>query len=229
MKTKHPNKDGLHVKPVVRQKIDTQARNEKLREVYANRILEEWRANVQLYIHHDNLKQERIRHFLTMQGALLAFVGLATKQAIEGWQTLLTPITFLLFSIGISIIGLFLALAWKGMDDRARKFTLFERRCLRDLENQWNTLLPGDSSGLSTYTALGIILEGGSESFQHIAPEYRKKIIEAYCGDYEILRSQTGPASARETHVFKAILYFWTSSTVGHIALLVTFLLLRHF
>src|SRR6185295_7541283 len=175
MRAKNSHKEAVHIKPLAQRNIETQARDEKLRDVYANRILEEWRANIQLYIHHDNLKQERIRHFLTMQGALFAFVGLATKEAIEG-KTFLTTITFLLFSIGIYFIGLFLVRAWKGMDDRARKFTLFERGCLRDLENQWNTLLPNDSKGLSTYTALAIILESDSGSFQGITPEFRKKI-----------------------------------------------------
>ena len=108
------------------------ARDEKLKEVNANRILDEWKANVQLYIHHDNLKQERIRHFLNMQAALLAFVGLSTKQAIEGWGTPLTAMTFLSLSIGISIIATQLAYSWKAMDERARKFTLFERKKLRE-------------------------------------------------------------------------------------------------
>lgn len=227
MNIRDTEKEVKRGEPFVRR---MNAAQEKSREVYAHRILEEWRANVQLYIHHDNLKQERIRHFLSMQGALLAFVGLSTKQAIEGPKSILPPITFLLFSAGISLIGFVLALAWRGMDDRARKFTLFERRCLRDLENQWNTLLPKDEKGLSTYTALAIVLEQGGEEFQNITTMRSDDIKQKYYGDYKILSAKKGlAASAREVHVFRAILFFWIASSLGHIALLVTFLILRHF
>jgi hypothetical protein len=226
MKARNPGKSAIREKPAFHRGPAMQEQPEQ--QVYANRILEEWRANVQLYIHHDNLKQERIRHFLTMQGALLAFVGLSTKQAIDGMQSMMSPITFLLFSVSISVIGILLAFAWKGMDERARKFTLFERRCLRDLENQWSALLPNDRRGLSTYTALAVVLEKKGDKFQSIASERSTAIKQAYLGDYKDLEDQSGTASGRERLIFRAILIFWIASTAGHIALLAIFLQ-RHF
>lgn len=199
--------------------------SDRLQQAYASRILEEWRANVQLYIHHDNLKQERIRHFLSMQGALFAFVGLSTREAIRG--SMLPAVTFLLFSIAISLIGLLLAYAWKGMDTRARKFTLFERKCLRDLESQWSSLMPNDKRGLSTYTAMAIILEKGGHQFQRISRQLSDDIKESYHADYKTLEDQGGAASGWETFVFRAILFFWTASTAGHIVLMAIFLM-RH-
>src|SRR5262249_21081933 len=158
-------------------------------------VLQEWRANVDLYIHHDNLKQDRIRHFLTMQGALLAFVGLATKQAIEGRNSLLMFVVFLLFSIGISCVGYLLGSAWKRMDQRARQFTLFERKRLRDLEKEWSLLLREDKAGLGTYTSLAAVLEKGGNKFPNIGVERRDEIREDYCRDYHELGVETKAAS----------------------------------
>ena len=196
------------------------ARDEKLKEVNANRILDEWKANVQLYIHHDNLKQERIRHFLNMQAALLAFVGLSTKQAIEGWGTSLTAMTFLSLSIGISIIATQLAYSWKAMDERARKFTLFERKKLRELEDEWSEIF---GSGLSTYTHLGAVLESNydGDRFLSISRERHDRIRYDYIADYGVLKDPSVPASAKEKHVFMWITGFWLFSTLGNLGLLI--------
>lgn len=196
------------------------ARSEKLKEVNASRILDEWKANVQLYIHHDNLKQERIRHFLNMQAALLAFVGLSTKQAIEGWGTPLTAITFLSLSIGISIIATQLAYSWKAMDERARKFTLFERKKLRELEEEWSELF---GSGLSTYTRLGAVLESNEDGhrFQSISRERHDRIRNDYIADYGVLKDPSVPAAAKEKHVFMWITGFWLFTTLGNLGLLI--------
>ncbi|MEK6301967.1 MAG: hypothetical protein AABO41_14750 [Acidobacteriota bacterium] len=230
MKGKHPAKPFGPNEPLSRREASAQAQRDKLEGIQANRILEEWKANVQLYVHHDNLKQERIRHFLTMQGALFAFVGLSTKEAIEGTRPILATITFLLFSIGISVIGVLLAFGWKGMDERARKFTLFERRCLRELENEWRSLFPKDRRGLSTYTELAVILEKGGETFQNIDGDRCRDIKQTYHGDYKALEDQSGTASSMETLIwFKVILLFWIASSAGHIALLISFLVVRHF
>jgi hypothetical protein len=197
-----------------------QAKRETAKEVNSSRILDEWKANVQLYIHHDNLKQERIRHFLNLQAALLAFVGLSTRQAIEGWDLLLTAITFLSFSIGISMIAFQLAYSWKAMDERARKFTLFERKRLRELEEEWTGLF---GSGLSTYTSLGAVLENsaGEHRFKSISRDLHDKIRGAYIKDYEILMDPSVPAAAKEKHVFMWILGFWLFSFLGNLGLLI--------
>jgi hypothetical protein len=189
-------------------------------EVKSSRILDEWKANVQLYIHHDNLKQERIRHFLNLQAALLAFVGLSTRQAIEGWDSLLTAITFLSFSIGISMISFQLAYSWKAMDERARKFTLFERKRLRDLEEEWAGLF---GTGLSTYTSLGAVLENsaGEQKLHSISPERFHEIRNAYIKDYGVLDDPSVPAAAKEKHVFMWILGFWLFSFLGNLGLLI--------
>ena len=46
------------------------------------RLLEEWKANLDLLKFYETLKQQRFAHFLTIQTAFLAIFGLLAKEAI---------------------------------------------------------------------------------------------------------------------------------------------------
>ena len=47
------------------------------------RLLEEWRANLELLKFYETLKQQRFAHFLTIQTAFLAIFGLLGKEAMS--------------------------------------------------------------------------------------------------------------------------------------------------
>jgi hypothetical protein len=188
----------------------------------AERILKEWGAAVQLYIHHDNLKQTRINHFLSIQAALLAFVGLSTKFAFEGAATDPVYVTFLLFSIGISIVGAFLAKTWRTMDSRARKFTIFHRKRIRELESEWRALCPDDQHGLSTFTSLAIVLENPPKEgdFMSVSAPERERVEKSFTHDYPVLEDRGKTASGREYMALTVIFIFWILSIAGHVGLL---------
>jgi hypothetical protein len=192
------------------------------KETSAERILKEWSAVVQLYIHHDNLKQTRINHFLSIQAALLAFVGVSTKFAFEGATTSLVNVTFLSFSTCISMVGAFLAKTWRTMDTRARKFTIFHRKRIRELECEWRALYPGDKRGLMTFTSLAIVLESppGEEDFLFVSPEERTRVEKNFTRDYPILKNKGKTASGREYTALTLIFAFWILSIAAHIGLI---------
>ena len=191
----------------------------------ADRIVREWQSNVLLYIHHDNLKQERIRHFLSIQAALLAFVGVAIKLASEPLAGRMFQVTFLSFGIGISVMAGALTAAWTAMDERARKFILFERKRLRELENEWAVLFDDQSGGLNTYRGLASVLETprlGAE-FDGIGHKERTRVLGRYIADYAGLENPGRAASGLERIALRIILGFWVVSVVGHVSLLAWF------
>ena len=48
------------------------------------RLFEEWKANNDLLKFHEDLKQKRFAHFLTIQTAFLAFFALLAKDVLVG-------------------------------------------------------------------------------------------------------------------------------------------------
>ncbi len=107
------------------------------------------------------------------------------------------------------------------MDSRARKFTLFHRKRLRELENEWRSLFPEDREGLFTYTSLAIILEDKPlEDFLNISSENRCSVENDYCHDYKILKRKEKTASSREYNVLTILFWFWIFSVIVHMCLI---------
>jgi hypothetical protein len=130
---------------------DTEQLEPSEQETFSNqtlnqhRILEEWKANVDLHKFHDNLKHQRITHCLTAQGALFAVYGILFQPSslkIAWPAVLLTAIAAMLAFVHVSI--------HVSMDRRARAFIDVVKGRLLLLEQQWNTLFP--KSPLATYT-----------------------------------------------------------------------------
>jgi hypothetical protein len=110
---------------------------------------EEWKKCVDLYIHHDNLKQSRVRHWLTTQAIAFAFAGLLVRETIAsnwlaGKQMLLS------MAILVCLLGLVTSVLFAAMDARARHFTLFHRFRLCEIEEEMGVD--------ATYSKLALIL-----------------------------------------------------------------------
>lgn len=107
------------------------------------RLLEEYRANVELWKHDDEVRQKRVGNFLTVNSILLvALVALANIK-----------VSFLVLSLGgllFSIFGFIICLIWHFVQVRNAEYVRFRRFQLRSIEAR----LPGLSTFTNTYNAL---------------------------------------------------------------------------
>ena len=108
------------------------------------RLLEEWKANLELLKFYETLKQQRFAHFLTIQTAFLAIFGLLAKEAI-GVFSLVTMATLAV----VPIPPLFIAYYFMRLDARGRAFVDTANTRLLLIEDEWKTLFP--SNHFSTY------------------------------------------------------------------------------
>lgn len=108
------------------------------------RLLEEWRANLDLLKFYETLKQQRFAHFLTIQTAFLAIFGLLVKEAI-GVFSLVTMATLAV----IPIPPLVIAFYFLRLDARGRAFVDTANTRLLLIEDEWRTLFPDNH--FSTY------------------------------------------------------------------------------
>jgi hypothetical protein len=108
------------------------------------RLLEEWRANLDLLKFYETLKQQRFAHFLTIQTAFLAIFGLLAKEAI-GVFSLVTMATLAV----IPIPPLVIAYYFLALDARGRAFVDTANTRLLLIEDEWKTLFPDNH--FSTY------------------------------------------------------------------------------
>src|SRR5690349_15825809 len=103
------------------------------------RLLEEWRANLDLLKFYETLKQQRFAHFLTIQTAFLAIFGLLAKEAI-GVFSVVTIATLAV----VPIPPLVIAYYFRRLDARGRAFVDTANTRLLLIEDEWKTLFPGN-------------------------------------------------------------------------------------
>jgi len=114
------------------------AREEEGRmEKAETRLLEEWKANLDLLKFYESLKQQRFSHFLTIQTAFLAIFGLLAKEAI-GVFSLIT----LAALVTVPVAPLFIAFYFMRLDARGRAFVDTASTRLLLIEDEWKTLFP---------------------------------------------------------------------------------------
>src|SRR6202162_4564289 len=101
------------------------------------RLLEEWKANLDLLKFYETLKQQRFAHFLTIQTAFLAIFGLLAKEAI-GVFSLVTMATLAV----IPVPPLVIAFYFMRLDARGRAFVDTANTKLLLIEGEWKTLFP---------------------------------------------------------------------------------------
>jgi len=106
-------------------------------------LLSEYQANLELWKHDDNLRQQRFTIFLSINSLLLVALG--------GLVTLSTSILVAAFiAILISLFGFPICLMWQSIQARNAEYIRFRRYQLRFIEsklkpmstftNQWNAL-----------------------------------------------------------------------------------------
>jgi hypothetical protein len=108
------------------------------------RLLEEWKANLDLLKFYETLKQQRFSHFLTIQTAFLAIFGLLAKEAI-GVFSLVT----LAALVVVPVAPLFLSFHFMRLDARGRAFVDTANTRLLLIEDEWKRLFPDNH--FSTY------------------------------------------------------------------------------
>jgi hypothetical protein len=108
------------------------------------RLLEEWKANLDLLKFYETLKQQRFAHFLTIQTAFLAVFGLVAKDA----ATVFSLITIATLAV-VPIPPLFISFYFMRLDRRGRAFIDTANTRLLLIEQEWQQRFPGD--GFATY------------------------------------------------------------------------------
>ena len=96
-------------------------------------LIQEYQANVELWKHDDNLRQQRNSTFLSMNTIMLVALGTflniapnITNAAISGFL--------------ISLFGLPICLMWNTVQERNSEYIRFRRFMLRSLETQLTSL-----------------------------------------------------------------------------------------
>ena len=108
------------------------------------RLLEEWKANLDLLKFYETLKQQRFAHFLTIQTAFLAIFALLAKEAI-GVFSLVTLAALVLVPIAPLVISFY----FMRLDARGRAFVDTANTKLLLIEDEWKKLYP--ENHFSTY------------------------------------------------------------------------------
>lgn len=101
----------------------------KLEEQNAARLLEEYRANVELWKHDDNLRQQRDTKFLTVNTILLVALGVIFQQGSTHFNSWIIGLAF-------SVIGCATCSAWSIVLARNADYIRFRRFQLRSIESQ---------------------------------------------------------------------------------------------
>jgi len=107
-----------------------------------SKFLEEYKANVELWKHDDNLRQQRTSNFLTTNTILL--VALSTLLNIKH-----DTISLSISAILISIFGLLISFIWLSILKRNALYIKFRRLQLKYLES----MMPPMSTFTNTYAA----------------------------------------------------------------------------
>src|SRR5436190_21844209 len=113
-------------------------------ESVEKRLLEEWKANLDLLKFYETLKQQRFSHFLAIQTAFLAIFGLIAREAI-GVFSLVSMAALVL----VPVAPLFISFYFMRLDARGRAFVDTATTRLLMLEAEWATAFP--ENHFSTY------------------------------------------------------------------------------
>ncbi len=98
-----------------------------MEELEERRLLEEYRANVEMWKHNDMLRQHRISNLLTVNTILLVALG-----AFLNFMDSLYSIVII--SIFLSVFGLLICFIWNSILARNAEYVRFQRYQLRSIE-----------------------------------------------------------------------------------------------
>jgi hypothetical protein len=121
------------------------------------RLFEEWKANNDLLKFHEELKEKRFAHFLTIQTAFLAFFALLAKDALVSLS--MVSLTALVL---IAVPPLIISFYFIRVDTRSRAFVDTANTRLLLIEKEWQDVSP--DSHFSTYQQLFAVLSRHDEA-----------------------------------------------------------------
>lgn len=167
-------------------------------------FIEEWKANNELFKWHEDLKQKRFTHFLTLQTALLAICGvlikdIATTKFLDFSQILMFSAIYFM----LSLPSIFLGYQFLNMDQRARAYVDTVKAKLLIIENNWMKRFPTES--FSTY----------SEQFSTLVhrDEYVVSLYRDARGigvnDPYVRRIKSGAAHVGEEYIIRFFIVLW--------------------
>ena len=169
-------------------------------ELEQSRLLEEYRANVVLWTHDDNLRQQRTANFLTVTTILLA--GLALVISAELSLAIVGAVTVVAASFGLIVCT-----TWRNVHLRNAEYVRFRRFQLRDIEAR----LPG----MTTFANKRDVFASDAHSASFAATGERFDL------DRAAARSSTG----LEQRLPVAMTIFWSGMLLAGVALLVAALI----
>jgi len=166
-------------------------------ESVEKRLLEEWKANLDLLKFYETLKQQRFSHFLAIQTAFLAIFGLLAREAI-GVFSLVSMAALVL----VPVAPLFISFHFMRIDARGRAFVDTANTRLLLLEAEWATAFP--QNHFSTYQQQFAVL---SRRDPHIADRYMR--VRGLADDpyRELVASKSAHAS--ETAILRLFWWLW--------------------
>lgn len=166
-------------------------------EKIETRLLEEWKANLDLLKFYESLKQQRFAHFLTIQTAFLAIFALLAKEAIG---------VFSLVSIAalaaIPAPPLFLSFYFLRLDARGRAFIDTANTRLLIIEDEWRQRFPDNH--FATYSdQFGVLSRRNKE----LVEKYRA-VRDLDKDPYAVLL-QAPSAHASEAAILRLFYWLW--------------------
>lgn len=178
-------------------------------ESVEKRLLEEWKANLDLLKFYETLKQQRFSHFLTIQTAFLAIFALLAKEAI-GVFSLVTMAALAL----VPVAPLFISFYFIRLDARGRAFVDTANTRLLLLEEEWAQAFP--QNPFSTYGQQFAVL---SRRDPRAADRYVRVRGLAQDPYSELVQSKSAHAS--EAAILRLFWWLWIflfSSMLVHLA-----------
>jgi len=152
-------------------------------QIEEKRLLEEYKANVLLWIHDDTLRQKRTGNFLTINTILIV--------ALTALLSIIPHISNLaIAAILISIFGLLISFIWYSILQRNSHYVRFRRYQLRYLESK----MPPMTTFTNTYDAF----------YEHKSLEY-KEIGETF----SIVKGGRKSSTVTEGHLPIIVVVFW--------------------
>ena len=167
-------------------------------EKVETRLLDEWKANLDLLKFYETLKQQRFAHFLTIQTAFLAIFALLAKEAMG---------VFSLVSIAalaaIPAAPLFLSYYFLRLDARGRAFVDTANTRLLIIEGEWKERFPDNH--FATYHDQFDLLSRRDKS---LVEKYRA--IRRLDKDPYTTLLQAPSAHASEAAILRLFFWLWT-------------------
>ena len=158
------------------------------------KLIVEYQANVELWKHDDNLRQQRQTNFLNVNTIML--VGIA---AVVGFKPELIE-----FGITLSIFscfGLLIAVIWYRVQVRSAEYIRFRRHQLVHIEKQLEVL--------STFT----------NTYRAFYPPYQQVLFDGNAALFEISEKAKSRSTLSEGRLPILLGWFWTISGLVAIAL----------